>query len=354
MDVSEPQDTQIAEDIQIDDDKVVQEDPVETIPAENEPLPNKLHIRGVDDLSTNELKSYLDQHIKPGYSFSKKEEYKHLFYRLEWINDSELNVNFVSEDPTLAQLGAAEAIKHLAFHVAEEGELAPLDPLQERRCWDLLRVTDGKSAGKQVLKSDIAMQYAITSGLQQPLEETGEEKPTVSDPVTLFVRYATPSDRKIANSKEQSRYYLIHGEPGEFERQFRPKREHIGRRSRYYEDHQPDVVTGEVRPARPAKDTYRERDNRPRYRDAREANGLDHLRNDYRGGYSREYDDYSREYGESRRDVRAPRQRNRNRNRKPREQPRAEEGDLFPDLLARKQAAASAVERDHSPSRMEE
>lgn len=339
MNVPETQDVEITDAIQLDDQHPTIEVSNDEIPVENGPLPSKLHLRGVDDLSTNEIKSYLDQHIKPGYSFAKRDAYKHLHYLIEWINDSELNVSFICEDPKLAQWGATEAIKHLEYHTSEEDQSEPLDPLQERRCWDLLRVTDGKSAGKQVVKSDIANQYAVASGLEETKEVDEMEKPTLADPITLFVRYATELDHKVANSKEQSRYYLIHGEPGEFERQTRPKLEKGFRRSRFYEDRREDVVTGEVQPV---KDNYRERDDRRRHG---EVTGFWSIGKLGRPGYDMNY------YREpARRSGRKERQRNRN-HKEPKEQPRADEGDLFPDLLAKKQAERA---RDQSPSRMEQ
>lgn len=312
------------------------------IPLPNGPLANKLHLRGVDDLSTNEIKSYLDQHVKPGYSFAKRDQFLHLVYRLEWINDSELNVVFTNEDQKLAHWGATEALKRL--EKKEDGVLDSGDPspLQERRCWDLLRVVEGQGKGKAVkVSADAARALATINTSDEthvdqdvdgvegtnltPLADAApvtETNVVVSDPVALFVRYATSEDRKVANSKEQSRYYLLHGEPKHSERrQPRAKPQRQPRRSRFYEDREPDVVTGQLPPA-PPQDIYRERDQLPR----------------------------------------GPR-RGRKNNRLPREEARVDEGDLFPDLLARKkareQAAASSQQqaqldraRDLSPSRM--
>lgn len=61
---------------------------------EVEPISTSLHLRGVDDLSTKQIKDYIDMHIKPNYSFKTNKQYSYLEYRLNWINDSEINIIF--------------------------------------------------------------------------------------------------------------------------------------------------------------------------------------------------------------------------------------------------------------------
>lgn len=63
-------------------------------PEELEPILTSLHLTGVDDLSTQQIKKYLDYHIKPNYSFNTRKQYAYLAYRLDWINDSEINIVF--------------------------------------------------------------------------------------------------------------------------------------------------------------------------------------------------------------------------------------------------------------------
>ncbi|ODQ44682.1 hypothetical protein PICMEDRAFT_175240 [Pichia membranifaciens NRRL Y-2026] len=59
-----------------------------------EPILTSLHLTGVDDLSTQQIKKYLDYHIKPNYSFKTRKQFAYLEYRLDWINDSEINIVF--------------------------------------------------------------------------------------------------------------------------------------------------------------------------------------------------------------------------------------------------------------------
>ncbi|GAV29274.1 hypothetical protein PMKS-002756 [Pichia membranifaciens] len=59
-----------------------------------DPIITSLHLSGVDDLSTQQIKKYLDYHIKPNYSFTTRKQYAYLEYRLDWINDSEINIVF--------------------------------------------------------------------------------------------------------------------------------------------------------------------------------------------------------------------------------------------------------------------
>ncbi|KAG0684645.1 hypothetical protein C6P40_001643 [Pichia californica] len=58
------------------------------------PILTSLHLTGVDNLSTTQIKKYIDAHIKPNYSYNTREKYAHLTYSFQWINDSEVNISF--------------------------------------------------------------------------------------------------------------------------------------------------------------------------------------------------------------------------------------------------------------------
>lgn len=293
------------------------ETPAQAAPVDpNAPLAYKLHLRGVDDLSTAEIKAYVDFHAKPGYCFAARDKYRHQEYRIEWVNDSELNLVFCCADQELAQWGATKTLKLLTKH--ELGQDVPdVDPLAERECWDLLKIASGPGAGKSIVRSNIAQQYAQDASLDADnvLPPVAADVVVAKDPIVLHVRYATGNDRKVERAREQSRYYLLHGEPDEIERDSRRRRRGRGRgrgerkpaaergngngsgrgngRGRFYEDARPDLVTGQ----------YRER-------------------------------------GRPERAV-----------------SRADEGDLFPELLARQQQkqqqkpAEMDIDRDRSPGR---
>lgn len=71
-----------------------QEQPMLNDTQEPELIPTSLHLTGVDELSTKQIKEYIDLHIKPGYSYATRKKYAYLTYEIQWINDSELNINF--------------------------------------------------------------------------------------------------------------------------------------------------------------------------------------------------------------------------------------------------------------------
>jgi hypothetical protein len=111
--------------------------------------PSKVHIRGLNSFSSQQVKQYAGEH----YSLD-------LFGKIQWIDDTSANLIYDTE------LAATEALE--AFS-AEEGIM---DPLQLRKA--------------KILSTE----------------------PNVE----LFVRQAVASDVKVANAKDHSRYYLIHPE----------------------------------------------------------------------------------------------------------------------------------------------
>lgn len=72
------------------------QEPVEEVGsnAGNEPILTSLHLTGVDELSTNQIREYIEQHIRPDYSFEQRKRFAYLNFKLNWINDSEINVVF--------------------------------------------------------------------------------------------------------------------------------------------------------------------------------------------------------------------------------------------------------------------
>lgn len=114
-------------------------------------VPNKIHIRGVDSLHTDDIKAYVRSHFGD-------------VDKIEWIDDTSANLVFGSE-PT-----AKEAIVALS-----------------------------------------AVEIADASAL--PIGEAVPAKPLTDKPkTTLTVRFAVASDRKERGAALRSRYYLLHPE----------------------------------------------------------------------------------------------------------------------------------------------
>lgn len=141
-------------------------------------MPYKVHIRGLDTFTPEDVKGYVAEHFGTTYE------------KIEWIDDTSLNLVFDSE-PT-----AQGALTALAG--TETADVTQLAPLQ-----------------------------SVTA---KPFSQ----KPDSS----LYVRFATAGDRKIAGAAARSRFYLLHPEYDPEERKRRGEirgkyreREGYGRRS---------------------------------------------------------------------------------------------------------------------------
>ncbi|KAL2211919.1 hypothetical protein CC79DRAFT_1267581 [Sarocladium strictum] len=123
-------------------------------------VPNKLHLRGVDTLHTDDIKAYVKAHYGP-------------VDRVEWIDDTSANLLFSSEATT-------------------------------------------RDAFKALATIEIADPTALAIG------ETISAKPLEGRPeITLLVRFALESDKKQAGAAARSRYYLLHPEHDPEERRRR-------------------------------------------------------------------------------------------------------------------------------------
>ncbi|AOA62136.1 Hypothetical protein PP7435_CHR2-0450 [Komagataella phaffii CBS 7435] len=134
-----------------------------------EQRPNAVFIRGVGQLSTSDIKHYLDAHLKEGYTFSTRHLFEDFKYRIQWVNDESVVINFISSE------GALKALRLLSTQDL---------PLHEER-------------------------------LAQPYRRKSKDdgRDTDDDKVILHVRQARTDDKKELNAKAKSRYYLLHGEP---------------------------------------------------------------------------------------------------------------------------------------------
>ena len=134
-------------------------------------VPNKVHIRGVDTLHTDDIKEYVKKHS--GH-----------VERVEWIDDAAANLVFSSE------LTAREAIAALsAVEIADVTALAIGEAIQAK-----------------------------------PLEGRPE--------ISLQVRFAVQGDKKRAGAALRSRYYLLHPEHDPEERRRRQQDSRSRYRSR--------------------------------------------------------------------------------------------------------------------------
>ncbi|TLS25936.1 hypothetical protein PpBr36_07372 [Pyricularia pennisetigena] len=120
---------------------------------DNTVIPTKVHLRGLDTMSPEDIKSYFNQHAG-GMRYD----------RVEWIDDTSANLLFSSES------AAAEALVFLsAIEITNPSALPPRELL---------------SAKPYTAKPDVVLQ----------------------------VRFAVASDRKVAGAAARSRFYLLNPE----------------------------------------------------------------------------------------------------------------------------------------------
>lgn len=114
-------------------------------------VPNKIHIRGVDSLHTDDIKAYVKSHFGD-------------VDKIEWIDDTSANLVFSSEPTAREAIAALSAVEITDASALPVGEAVPAKPLADK-------------------------------------PET-----------TLTVRFAVVSDRKERGAALRSRYYLLHPE----------------------------------------------------------------------------------------------------------------------------------------------
>ncbi|KAJ5718909.1 uncharacterized protein N7483_009991 [Penicillium malachiteum] len=131
---------------------IIQENPID--PLAEEAMYEKVHVRGVDELTTDDIKQFAISHFdqeRPS--------------RVEWIDDTSANIIYSSSDVGLQALTALT-------QVGEEEDVSALPPLRLR-------------SGKLLASHPDSV---------------------------LLVRSAVKSDRKQARAYEKSRFYLMHPE----------------------------------------------------------------------------------------------------------------------------------------------
>ncbi|KAI3403311.2 hypothetical protein KGF56_003899 [Candida oxycetoniae] len=179
--------------------------------------PEATRLNGVDNLSTDEIKSYVEYYLN--YTTSIDEETskiiynqipfdKQLSFRVEWIDDSNVNIVFksssenrrclelLSQDPIINNDSESDYINE----VIKERQAKPYNPIVAFRKNQSLLNRLGLAETKE----------------QQQQEEGGGGAATMDEDesfVELRLRQSFQSDRKVKNASQFSRYYLLHGEP---------------------------------------------------------------------------------------------------------------------------------------------
>lgn len=194
--------------------------------------PEALHLRGVDSLSTEDIKAFIDYYTN--YVVEEKEEIvegegevikkfvyeqlpldEQITFKVQWINDSSVNIAFQSHEDSY------KALKMISITSSNPNSAAPepkfndqayiADIVQERETKPFNPVIEFRKQQNLLnrLGGDIETNNATEKGAND--ESAGMDEDESS--VVLFVRQSFQSDRKVKNASAYSRYYLLHGEP---------------------------------------------------------------------------------------------------------------------------------------------
>lgn len=182
--------------------------------------PEALKIAGVDNLSTEEITSFLDLYLN--YTTTVVDDVtsyealdNQVTFRVEWINDSSVGIAFQTHDDclyALRQLSTYSPIDEPTPDLTNQVYVSAI--IQER---------ESKSYNPVLAFRN---HQSLFSRLGINKEENEEEQKMDEDEssIVLLVRQAFQSDRKVKNAALYSRYYLIHGEPDRKQR-YREKRD---------------------------------------------------------------------------------------------------------------------------------
>ncbi|KAI5956401.1 hypothetical protein KGF54_000876 [Candida jiufengensis] len=181
--------------------------------------PEAFRLNGVDNLSTEEIKSYVDYYLN--YTVSKDPETGKLIYnqipledeinfRVEWIDDSNVVIVFKTNQDNLK---AIRQVRNIAL-TTDENDPDIID--------EIIQEVDAKDYNP-IIEFRKSQSLSNRLGLPEKESETIDEDETFTE---LKIRQAFQSDRKIKNASQFSRYYLLHGEP---EREVRPRRKNFNR-----------------------------------------------------------------------------------------------------------------------------
>lgn len=185
--------------------------------------PEALHIRGVDSLATDDLKSFIDYYVNyeevddPEAPYQERSEDRKITFRIQWVNDTSVNVIFKDHADSRAALSA------LSITLANpNASVAPSDEpngFSQEYLSDIVQERETKSYSHSIkfhkaqkkLKLIRENDLFANKDVEKPADDAGMDEDESA--AILYIRQAFHSDRKVKNAAAYSRYYLLHGEP---------------------------------------------------------------------------------------------------------------------------------------------
>lgn len=218
--------------------------------------PECLHVRGVDSLSTDDIKAFVDYYLNYTINdetglFDPLENL--IWFRIQWIDDSNVNIVFKTHEDARTALRALsisggpnsveekdDFSQEYVSSIVQERETKPYNSSIEfhRYQKELKKQAQGQE------ENDLFEQKKEEK--EKEKEESGEMDEDESS-VVLYIRQSLQDDRKIKNAAAYSRYYLLHGEPD----RLRPKTGRNGRgRGNFSRDKGEDLFAEKLSSAR--------------------------------------------------------------------------------------------------------
>ncbi|CAN3359275.1 hypothetical protein DICA4_D15104 [Diutina catenulata] len=187
--------------------------------VETQLRPEALHLQGVDRLSTDDIKGFVNYYINftPNPDDQSPDRYIETgttAFKIEWINDSSANVAFdthASAAAAHAQLAAESVPAYDPATSIASGSDYVAAVLVERPCKAYTPVPD------------FVKTQSLAARLDAPKAETGMDED--ASEVELRIRQSVATDAKVKQAAQYSRYYLLHGEPTRYGRNnsYRPQ-----------------------------------------------------------------------------------------------------------------------------------
>lgn len=172
--------------------------------------PESLYIKGVDNLSTDDIKCFVDYYlntiVKQG---DEKIEYESvstpITYKVEWINDTSVNIVFQTHEQSMI------ALSKLISLDKDVDEIPKFENIREY-INDIIQLRETKPYSATINFKNQQNLLKRLDIIKDVSQETSEMEEDDSD-LIIHIRQSFQSDRKVKNAKEYSRYYLLHGEP---------------------------------------------------------------------------------------------------------------------------------------------
>lgn len=181
--------------------------------------PEALHLRGVDTLSTDDIKAYIDYYINylvkevpvegedsPTVEYEALPIDQQLEFRVQWVSDTSVNIVFKTMEQAL------DTLQKLSISLNQEmqqevPEMTRIqDAIQEREAKPFSPVIQFRK--HQNLSNRLGISTDESSNQDESKFMDEDESSVV-----LYTRLSFQSDRKVKNARAYSRYYLLHGEP---------------------------------------------------------------------------------------------------------------------------------------------